>query len=216
MSENTSFCPVCGSGNVKEVSKAIAVKAPFGPEVEKTEALIECADCGFVLDVESNNDQQFEIAYRESAMQSIVTMISKLEDKGYSMAAIERALELPWRTLSRWKSGKGISAVGLALLRTLATYPWILEVAEQKFDPMAAGKIMCMQAYDVFTSLAQSSGFAVSSGLDDCSDGSYEIHTIFRKLSDDHEALESHAEKYVVTMGDDEVPAIGGISNAVA
>lgn len=216
MSENTSFCPVCGSGNVREVSKEIAVKAPFGPEVEKTETLIECTDCGSVLDAESDNDQQFEIAYRESAMQSIATMISKLEDKGYSMAATERALELPWRTLSRWKSGKGISAVGLALLRTVATYPWILEVAEQKFAPMAAGKIMCMQAYDVFTGLAQSSGFAVYSGLADYLDGFYEMRAIFRKLPDDSEALESYAEKYVLNMGDDEASAIGGISNAVA
>lgn len=52
---------------------------------------------------------------------------------GITMAMFERVFELPTRTLTRWKGGD-FSASALALLRIVATYPWIIEVAEHKFE----------------------------------------------------------------------------------
>jgi hypothetical protein len=60
-------------------------------------------------------------------------MLEALATEGIKMSYLERALELPARTTTRWKSGE-VSAATLALLRITRTYPWILEVADSHFD----------------------------------------------------------------------------------
>ncbi|MCP4353876.1 MAG: NUDIX hydrolase [Desulfobacterales bacterium] len=58
------------------------------------------------------------------------------------MASIERALELPQRTLTKWKNGRTKpSATVITLLKFLRIFPWLLEVAENKFDYSTAQKI---------------------------------------------------------------------------
>ena len=89
-------------------------------------------------------------------------MLSHLSKIGYSMAAIERALELPQRTISRWKANKELSSIGIALLRIIRTYPWILEVAEKKFDFNDAWIIYIQNAVNDFISLASYGGFYFS------------------------------------------------------
>src|SRR5690606_15728742 len=60
-------------------------------------------------------------------------ILESMSNVGITMAMFERVFELPTRTLTRWKNGD-FSASALALLRIVATYPWIIEVAEHKFE----------------------------------------------------------------------------------
>ncbi len=71
------------------------------------------------------------------------------------MAYVERALDLPARTVARWKSGEH-SASALALLRVVATYPWMLEVAEHRFDLSVADAKVVMAAGKVFAKFVNS------------------------------------------------------------
>ena len=58
---------------------------------------------------------------------------------------MERALELPSRTIARWKGGE-VSAATLALLRITRTFPWILEVADAHFDQSVANYRLVAEA----------------------------------------------------------------------
>ncbi|MDI6739292.1 MAG: hypothetical protein QME74_02895, partial [Candidatus Edwardsbacteria bacterium] len=93
--------------------------------------------------------------------ESVVSIIESFPVVGYSLAGIERALELPTRTLSRWKSGDfNASAGSLALLRILKTYPWIIDVADVKYNEFDAKSILIREAINVFNNLAQGSGYS--------------------------------------------------------
>ncbi len=57
--------------------------------------------------------------------------------KERSIASIERVFGIPQKTLSR--NG---TAAGMALKKILRRFPWIVDVAECKFDEKEAKKIM--------------------------------------------------------------------------
>lgn len=50
-----------------------------------------------------------------------------------SAADIERVLELKFGTLSKWRKQNRAPADGLALLRILNAFPWLINVAEDRF-----------------------------------------------------------------------------------
>jgi hypothetical protein len=50
-------------------------------------------------------------------------------------------LGLPQRTLSRWTQG-GAPPEGVALLRLIERFPWLLEVAEAHFDAHVARHVL--------------------------------------------------------------------------
>ena len=67
------------------------------------------------------------------------------------MSAIERALSLPQRTLTKWKNGViKPSAAGLALMKYIRTFPWLIEVAENNFEYNIAQKIYISSAIQIF------------------------------------------------------------------
>ncbi|MFA5698302.1 MAG: hypothetical protein WC954_01035 [Sphaerochaeta sp.] len=70
----------------------------------------------------------------------MVNILNDLNEMGYSNALMERILGLPARTLARWKNEQSInpSAAAIALMRIIRTYPWILVVADAKFDEEVA------------------------------------------------------------------------------
>ena len=99
-----------------------------------------------------------------SERQSIEPMLEHLSNEGYSMAAIERAFGLPQRTISRWKSNKELTATGLALLRVIRTYPWIIDVADSKYEGNYACVRHIQTAADQLMRLATSAGHSVCAG----------------------------------------------------
>ena len=76
-------------------------------------------------------------------------MLEDMNNAGISMAMFERVFELPPRTLTRWKAGD-FSSSALALLRIAATFPWIIKVAEHKFEHKHAGYALITAAANEF------------------------------------------------------------------
>lgn len=65
---------------------------------------------------------------------SVEELVKTINDAGYSNIGCERALELEFGILDKWISGEeDITCVGLTLLRMLAKYPWMVEIADNNF-----------------------------------------------------------------------------------
>ena len=144
----TISCPVCGSENLKKTSNKAKITIDFGREIFIDEVAYRCSDCGFDGDFAKENDSKIEVALEEAKKEISKEILAHLADAGISNSYFERAMGLPFRTLARWKKG-GISAPGYALLKTVATYPWLLHVAEEKFDQTYATKTLIAAAIKV-------------------------------------------------------------------
>jgi len=130
-------CPICGSEELIKSTRERHVPIEFGRDVTIEETVYSCSECGMEGDFFNENDRKIDIALEEAQKQSAVMIIDELSEKSISMAFFERAMSLPSRTLARWKRGE-ITASGSALLKTVKTYPWILDVAERRFEPSYA------------------------------------------------------------------------------
>jgi hypothetical protein len=69
--------------------------------------------------------------------------VEKIRAAGYTDSRVERVLELPRRTLAKaHETNQVTEEVMLALLRTLATYPFMIRVAESGFDANFAQEML--------------------------------------------------------------------------
>jgi hypothetical protein len=135
-------CPICESTSVDAAKSQRSIAAPLGPSISFEVETDTCASCGEVGDFGKHNDGAIRAAEQTSATASIGHLLNSLSQSGCSMAYMERALLLPPRTIARWKAGE-YSAAGIVLLRMLATYPWLIEVADAKYSPrFASGKVV--------------------------------------------------------------------------
>jgi hypothetical protein len=155
-------CSICGSSNALKSCTERHLSIPYGTPVLVNECIRSCPDCGTEIDETRDEDNKaaLENGYRES----IKSMIDYLCNEGYSLAQLERAHDLPQRTISRWRTSGDLSSVGTALLRILRTYPWITEVAENRFDEDFSKRILVKAATDEFLKLKQYT-FPTSKGL---------------------------------------------------
>lgn len=149
-------CPACGSEDVETKEDTREIRATFGPAVHVLHMVDTCSTCGEAGDFEATNDARIDLAIEESIRASVPCMLELLARHGVTMAYLERALELPMRTAARWKSGEH-SAAAIALLRIVATFPWVLEVAENGFNPMIADQKLIGAAGDAFQRLIKAS-----------------------------------------------------------
>lgn len=140
-------CSYCGKESVSIEEQEIELCEPYGDSsIVKIKELV-CDVCGFAEEDESNDliiQKELSILKRTS----MVKVLDTLNHLGYSNASMERALGLPARTLARWKNEQSMSpsASGIALMRIIRTFPWILSVAELKFDKKAAQAILLARA----------------------------------------------------------------------
>jgi len=141
----TLSCPSCGSTNISVTKSPRTFSAPMGPAMPIEFETDTCNECGESGDFEKHNDEVIRDAEQRSAAASVESLFEMIAGHGCSMAYMERSLALPPRTLARWKAG-GTSASGLALLRIVATYPWVLEVADARFSSRAASSKLIMEA----------------------------------------------------------------------
>ena len=65
---------------------------------------------------------------------SVRKMLMSLRGYCASAAYIERVLGLEFGTVEKWEAGKRLTASELALLRLICVYPWMLDVADNRFD----------------------------------------------------------------------------------
>lgn len=138
------ICPACGSDQVDEHVEDRQLTFPYVGDLGFKEVVNHCAVCGTEGDFARVNETAITAVENEAKRIGIENMLGYLNNDGHTMAYMERALDLPQRTMMRWKSGE-CSASSLALLRMVRTYPWLLKSAESKFDPIKSLQILCTE-----------------------------------------------------------------------
>jgi hypothetical protein len=146
MAETTDTkCPACGEPGARVVETTETYTAPFGRAVEYKQRHTECDACEIEIDV--SDPQAFPAAIREAEINSVNEILEYFKATGTSIGRIERALELPHRLISNWKSKESWSKSALALLRIVRAYPWIVEVANKHFRPDVMREKLLEAAY---------------------------------------------------------------------
>ena len=139
------LCPWCGSDKVVTETQPERFAVPHGPSVEIQAVTDTCAQCGESGDFGGVNDSAITRARENSIKASVPLMLEQLARSNCTMAYIERSLSLPTRTLARWKI-EGTSAAAVALLRMITTFPWLLDVADNGYQPDLARGILVREA----------------------------------------------------------------------
>jgi len=135
-------CPTCGSQDLTERVDQSQMSFPYAGSFNLKEIVNTCRVCGTEGDFAKINEAAIEAVEEEAKKIGVENILANLNDQGYSMAYMERSLDLPQRTMMRWKTGE-CSASSLALLRLVRTYPWLLKVAESRFDYIKSMQILC-------------------------------------------------------------------------
>jgi hypothetical protein len=130
-------CPVCGSDTVESDKKMHQLPIVYGYPAKYDETIYTCTTCGESGDFSGVNDEKIKKAIELAKKNSVVLIIESLAHENIKMSFIERALELPTRTLARWKSGD---------IRIIRTYPWILEVADEHFEKSIANSVLVRES----------------------------------------------------------------------
>lgn len=133
MTKETVVCPSCGSSAVSRHEKDSLGQLTLGNQFSYKAVSFKCNDCDEEGDFLGVSDQNYLNAQKDAQTTFAKNILENMSNVGITMAMFERVFELPTRTLTRWKNGD-FSASVLALLRIVATYPWIIEVAERKFE----------------------------------------------------------------------------------
>lgn len=140
-------CPACGSRQITRYEKNALGKLTLGAEFLFKEIYYVCDSCKEEGDFLAETDKNYLQAQKESQINLVKQILEDINKIEITMAMFERVFELPSRTLTRWKGGD-FSSSALALLRLIVTYPWILQVAEHRFEKNYA-------RYAVITAAAQ-------------------------------------------------------------
>ncbi|MDP1677797.1 MAG: hypothetical protein Q8L88_13145 [Bacteroidota bacterium] len=144
---STQTCPVCGSSDLVKTQIAKVVADPFGGDrkIDIDEYL--CNNCGADGDFFNQNDEKVNTAICELRQDAVLNILQNFVDQKISFSGIERALDLPQRTLTKWKNNVvNPTSTGVVLLKYLKLFPWLLDVAEMKFDYSTAQKIHIQNA----------------------------------------------------------------------
>lgn len=138
-------CPLCGQNSLEVMNEAVQLALPFTKSESYLEEYVRCKNCGFEQNLSSKNEVNRKNVYLKLKQQSMVNMIESLDSQGLKMAYVERAFDLPARTLYRMKSENEVSSAALALMRTVTTYPWLTYVAERHYDPNIAEQSLIVE-----------------------------------------------------------------------
>jgi len=149
MSEK-KICPVCGSDKLESILRKETINGDLGKDTVIDVPHEKCMDCGFEGDVLGENDKTIEKALSVLNKKYIDEVLNFFIEKKINFAGIERAVGLPQRTLTKWKNGiSSPTAAGIALLKYLRTFPWLIEVAENKYDFNISQKIFITEALNM-------------------------------------------------------------------
>lgn len=208
---NKVICPICGSSSIEETKEIRKVKEPYSEEVELEITNYACKDCGEEGDFTGRGEAEYEKALEGIKNKAAISVIDDFARKDISMAAIERALDLPQRTLTKWKNGlSSPSATGVALLKIIRTYPWILEVAQKNYDPFVAKEVFISNAVHDFYSTAKNvyeknkviSFNLLETGIRAMSESTFVAYMAFERVRVDDNVIPGH---YATTVGNREL-----------
>lgn len=144
---DTRTCPVCGSEGVKAYKRNEYLHEPFGGQKAVELKEYRCPVCESTGDLFNENDEIIERTQNELKFQSVKNILDDFKRNKISMSALERALGIPQRTFTKWKNGNAkASATGVTLLRFIRLFPWLVDVAENKYNYDIAQKIHIQSA----------------------------------------------------------------------
>ncbi|CAG36775.1 hypothetical protein [Desulfotalea psychrophila] len=128
-------CPACGSHNITQQKE---IKKIFTDHLDKEthiETLYEeCQECGMDGEFSIDNDEIINNALADTRSETISKILTELSNH-HSLAGIERSLDLPQRTLSKWKNGTKPTRSGTTLVKLIAIFPWLIKIAQSKYNP---------------------------------------------------------------------------------
>lgn len=145
MSEN-KICPLCGSNNVTPSEYIEEICEPSGGCMEVTLQRDTCNRCGTEGDFFDINESLIQQASHDLKAKAVQDILSNFSRNNVNFAGMERALGLPQRTFTKWKGGQTPSAGSVALLKFLDIFPWLLIVAEEKYDYATAQRVHVQDA----------------------------------------------------------------------
>ncbi|TGN10567.1 hypothetical protein [Leptospira ilyithenensis] len=128
-------CPSCGAP-IKNDYKKEKIEYNF-TNLGKREfefSLLECQNCGEEIR-EDNFNENLAKFLKELDIENSLKGIEEIKTYGYSYTYLERALRIPYRTFSRWKSKKDLSAVAMSYINIISNFPWLVDVSDYNFDP---------------------------------------------------------------------------------
>jgi transposase-like protein len=143
-------CPVCGSERLEHHLSADRLKGDLGKEAEYQKIFYKCPDCGSEGDFFDENSGSIETVLDELKKTYVTDILDNFTKNKVSFSSIERVLNLPQRTLTKWKNNASRpTAAGVALLKFLHLFPWLLDVAEHNFDYDVSQKVFIHTAFTV-------------------------------------------------------------------
>lgn len=126
-------CPICKS-KLKSKVEIQSATLVTGDKFSFKETVFSCAECGFKGPLGSKSYGHYLKARDNAVIKAVKGLVGKLQTMFMSLLYVERSLDLPSRSLSRWKNSGEASASTLLLLKMIETFPFLVEVAERKFD----------------------------------------------------------------------------------
>lgn len=138
-------CPACGSKEYSTKATEKGIPIPYGPDAKFFELIYTCSKCKESGDFTGENDKVIEAELASAYATSTKKIINDLAAIGITVAYIERVLRLSFGSIKRG-AAIGFDSAQVALLQILRTYPWILEVAEQKFNSEVAKTALIKEA----------------------------------------------------------------------
>lgn len=144
MKRNTESLCHCGSKKARLVRRKMPIEAPLADAKKMPITSIYCPECGVDISC-AQTTIDLEKAYGSLWPSIARNAIKKLKQEGFTLSLVERALDLPARTTNRWRLGN-VSAAAAALLRILSFFPWLIDVAYDRFDAETIRKKMVEEA----------------------------------------------------------------------
>jgi len=173
MSRELKCCPYCGSAALEKRSELQEFSVPYGAPARVQVDTMVCRECGLDTDVTEGKDVRDAI---DSAVEGTVgRIVDFLGSGGRTLSSVERALDLPERTLSRWKNTPKLSRESITLLRFLRTYTWLVEVADRGYNEAFARGAVLREAGRIVTEATEREGVTVAASA--CIGETYEALT---------------------------------------
>jgi transposase-like protein len=146
----TIECPICGSSNLEKTFSNEMIKGDLGENVSYKKVSYKCLDCESEGDFFNENTDAINLALDILRKRYVKSTLDYFTDNKISFSSIERILNLPQRTLTKWKNDVSQpSAAGVALLKFLRVFPWLLNVAEHSYDYDTSQKIFLQSAFNM-------------------------------------------------------------------
>lgn len=146
MVSNNTICPACGSQEISREIHESFDQLTLGAQFSFKEVSYRCSTCDETGDFLAENDEYYLVARKKAEVDFVKKVLFYIgAGFGRSFPQAERSLELPFGILRKWNSGD-FSSSEVALLRIIMTYPWILEVAENKFEKKFSKEELVRQA----------------------------------------------------------------------